>query len=162
MRRFSPEQAAIAVELEQMVVDYWREVDFNGGANAADFFTEDAVAELGAIAFTGHAGVRQWYAERQARILEEQADGVRTSRHSFQNLHIDIESSERAVLSFLIVTYAGGGVPPLLGPTAPVAVSDASFACRREAGGQWRIHRFTGAPVFIGEEDFARKALTGE
>ena len=30
-----------------------------------------------------------------------------------------------------------------------------------EADDQWRIYRFTGAPVFIGEEDFARKALTG-
>ena len=53
MRTFSPETAARAIELEQMLVDFNREIDFNGGAKASTFFSEECVAEVGAIAFKG-------------------------------------------------------------------------------------------------------------
>lgn len=161
MRTFDLEEAAIAIELEQMVTDYWREVDFNGGSNATDYFTEDVEADFGAIKFSGHEGVRKYYADRQSLIRKEQEDGIRTTRHVFQNLQVIVESSERATLNFLIITHGGSGRPPVLAGTLPVSISDTRFECRREADGQWRVFGFYGEPIFIGEEAFARKALTG-
>lgn len=161
MRSFDTVQTTVALELQQMVTDYWREVDFNGGANATDFFSEDIVADFGAIRFAGHDGVRRYYADRLELIRKTQEGGVRTTRHVFQNLQITFESADLATLNFLILTYGGSGLPPVHGATKPVSISDTRFACRRESDGRWRIFEFQGAPIFIGDEEFAKNALTG-
>lgn len=159
MNRLDPAAAATMRELEQMMVGYWREVDFNGAADAVGFFTEDVVGAFGAIAFTGHDGVREYYAARAAKIEAEQ--GVRTTRHVYHNLHVVLDAADRATLEFLVLTYGGAGTPPILGGTMPVAISDTRMECRREADGRWRIHGFYGTPVFVGTESFARTSLIG-
>lgn len=159
MRKFGPEQAIAALELEQMVADYWREVDINNGANAKDFFSADCTAEFGAITFKGHAGVQTYYADRAEAIRTLQ--GVRTTRHVYVGLQILFAGDARATLNFLIITYGAAGTPPLSDATLPVAISDSRFEVRREADGQWRIFAFHGTPVFVGGEAFAAKALLG-
>ena len=149
----------MALELEQMVTDYWREVDFNGGNDATNFFTQDVVADFGAIQFQGHEGVRGFYADRLAKIREQQKDGIRTTRHVYQNLQIVFREKDRADLSFLIITYGGGGHPPVADAAVPVSISDTRFECRLGEDGQWRIFGFYGSPIFLGTEEFARNAL---
>jgi hypothetical protein len=161
MRKLDLETAVAAIELQQLVVDYWQEIDLNGGRHAAEFFITDCVAEVGLVSFKGHTGVKKYYADRLESIRVQQNDGIRTTRHTFLNLRIVFENNSHATLSFLIMTFAGSGKPPVMDGTAPVAVSDARFECRCEADGQWRIAGFYGAPVFIGGEDFAKKALLG-
>jgi hypothetical protein len=70
-----------------MLVDFNREIDFNGGAKASTFFSEDCVAEVGAIAFKGREGAKKYYADRleSFRALK---DGIRTTRHTVANLQI--------------------------------------------------------------------------
>jgi hypothetical protein len=160
MRKFDHAQAVVAVELQQMVTDYWREIDDNNGVNATEFFTEDIVGDFGPIQFMGHEGVRQYYADRLSLIRAHQKDGIRTTRHIVQNLHIAIASNDLATLSFILVTYGGGGSPPVAAATKPVAISDTYFECRRQDDSQWRFCHFSGVPIFLGEEDFAKEAMT--
>ncbi|MBB4858738.1 hypothetical protein HNO88_002064 [Novosphingobium chloroacetimidivorans] len=162
MRNIDADAALTMVVLEQMLVDYWREVDFNGAAGAVDYFTQDVIGDFGAIKFTGHDGVRQFYADRAAKIARDQKDGVRTTRHVYHNLQIVLHDTASATLSFLIVTFGGGGRPPVLDATLPVAISDTRMDCRREADGVWRVHGFYGTPVLLGGEDFARASLMGK
>lgn len=160
MRTFSPETAAGAIELEQMLVDFNREIDFNGGVNASAFFSEDCVAEVGAINFKGREGAKKYYADRLESFRTHQKDGIRTTRHTVANLQISFENNNRATLHCFLVTFGGEGKPPVLNGTIPVAVSDARFECRRDAHGQWHIFGFYGAPVLLGNDKFAMQALT--
>lgn len=160
MRRLNAEHVIARAELEQLMADYWREIDLNEGRNAAVFFTEDCTAIFGAIAFSGRAGVTKYYAERAQRVRAEHSEGVRTSRHVYLNLRIVLEHDDLAKLEFLIATFAGAGKPPILGGCTPIAISDSRFKCRREPSGEWRIFEFSGTPLFI-EDPFARKSLLG-
>jgi len=159
MRTFSPETAARAIELEQMLVDFNREIDFNGGAKASTFFSEECVAEVGAIAFKGREGAKKYYADRleSFRALK---DGIRTTRHTVANLQISFENDNRATLNCFLVTFGGEGKPPVLEGTAPVAVSDARFECIRDTNGQWHISGFYGVPILLGNDKYAVQALT--
>jgi hypothetical protein len=161
LRMFSPEAAVAAIELQQMVYDFKRDIDLNGGGNATEFFTEDCVVQVAAIAFERHDGVKQYYADRAEMIRTQQRDGVRTTRHGILNIQISFETPDRATLNCLIVTFAGSGKAPIFECTAPVSISDARFECRRDDQGQWRIFGFYGGVVFVGNETFARKAILG-
>jgi hypothetical protein len=161
MRRFSPETAAAAVEVEQMILDWSREIDFNGGRDAVQYFTEDCVAESGSITFRGHAGVKKYYDDRLAFIRANQKDGVRTTRHTCLNLHMSFPDKDRATVNFYIITFGGEGKPPVMDGTLPVTITDTRFECRRGADGNWRIAAFFGTPSFVGNEAFAQKALLG-
>jgi len=162
MRNFDSQKAITAIELEQMVVDYWREVDANGGANATRFFSEEIVADFGIIKFSGHEGVQKYYADRLEQIRKTQKEGIRTTRHVFHNLQVEIETEDRATLRFLVATYGGEGHHPIFAGTKPVSISDTRFECRRQSDGQWKIFEFFGEPIFIGEEEFARNSLAGK
>lgn len=161
MRTFSLEDAAIALELEQFLVDYNEEVDFNGGANAPDYFWEDGVTQVGAIEFKGPAGVRKYYADRLAKVQADEPTGMRTTRHTFASLKISIANKDRATLKYLILTYAAGGAPPIMGSTMPVAISDARMECQRSADGKWRIKGLFGGPVYVSNDGLAQKILMG-
>jgi hypothetical protein len=162
MRRFTPEDAVAALELEQMLTDYWREVDHHDARGATDFFSEDCIAEFGAITFKGHAGVQKYYADRAEAIRAQMAGGVRTTRHVYLGLRISFPETGRATLNFLVITFGGAGHPPLPNATLPVAISDSRFECRRDPDGQWRFFGFYGTPIFVGGEAFAANALLGE
>jgi len=150
VRKFDPETAVAAMELEQIVADYWQEIDDNGGCGAADFFTEDCVVQLGSSSFKGHAGVTKYYADRLEKIRVTQKDGVRTTRHSFSNLRMSFENNNRATLRFLIIGYAAAGSAPVANATVPAGVSDMRFECRRDPEGHWMICEFYGSAVFVG------------
>jgi hypothetical protein len=160
MRRFNSETAVAAVELQQMVADYWREVDLNGAAHAADYFAEDGVANMGPYSFTGRAGVANYYAERGAASRAQfAAVGGRRAYHTVLNLQIVFDGADRASLSFMTILYAGEGKLPALGATTPLSVGEVRWECRRAADGQWFIHEFHGAPLFLGDDDYVKKAL---
>ena len=161
MRKFDTESAVSALELQQLVVDWCHDIDTNGGAGASAYFSEDCVGDSGVISFKGHAGLKKYYADRLA-VIRATPEGIRTSRHGFSNLRISFENKDRATLNFLIFTFAANGPPPIADATVPVAVSDSRFECRREGDGHWRVFEFVGRPIFLGGDDFAKKALTGK
>jgi hypothetical protein len=159
MRRFDPETALAKIELEQMVFDYWREVDANGGRDIAGFFAEDGAAFMGPQTFEGHAGVTKFYEGRRESLRAQYGDVQRTSSHTVANLRISFENNTRAVADFLVVTYAANGKTPVLDATVPVSIGEVRFECRREADEQWRITAFRGSPLFLVGDDFVKKAL---
>jgi hypothetical protein len=162
MRRFTPESAAAVVELEQMILDWCREIDFNGGRKATEYFTEDCVAESGAISFRGHAGVKKYYGDRLDFIRANQKDGVRTTRHTVLNLHTSVADKDHATVNCYIITFGGEGKPPVMSGTAPITISDTQLDCVRGADGNWRIAKFTASPSFVGSEGFAQNAILGQ
>ncbi len=55
-----------ARDLEQKLIAYWHDVDFNWGRNAGSYYTEDAIFEGGAMApYNGRAEIEEFYAFRR-------------------------------------------------------------------------------------------------
>jgi ketosteroid isomerase-like protein len=152
-------EIAARLELQQLVTDYWRELDHNGARNITDFYAEDCTFVAGVnYSLSGRAGVRQFY-DARAELVQGEKDGVRTTRHTYTNLSIRLESEDKARVELVTINYSGGGHPPVTDFTGPTMVADVALDCRREPDGAWRIVRFAGAPLFVGAEPFTRKVV---
>src|SRR5882672_4821131 len=120
MNNLTPDAALIAMQLQQLLMEFAHEVDLNSGKNIGAFYTEDGAFLLGDFAYRGRAAIIKFYTDRAARVLVEEKDGVRTGRHTFINVRASVADSNNATLNFISAHYSGGGKPPvpnLKGPT---------------------------------------------
>jgi hypothetical protein len=160
MARFDPEMAAAAMELQQLVTEWCRELDDNHGLDATRFFTEDCIVEAGPVSYSGHEAMRAFYrgVADFARATAER--GARTTRHTYTSLGVSFGGRERATVTFLSFTFSGYGGTPVIGATAPNTISDARFECRRDAQGEWRVAEFYASPVFLGDDPYLTALMT--
>jgi hypothetical protein len=159
MRKFDQEQAIAAIELEQMVSDYFVILDSEGGAAALGFFTEDVAVNIGAINYAGHAAMTKFY---EGIAAAKAVGGARTSRHGFINFRVIFPEKNRASVSFLNVTWAGPGKPPLTDATMPSIVTDVRMECRRGTDAQWKVFHYSGSPIFTGNDPEMKKIVVGK
>jgi hypothetical protein len=157
MRKYDAESLAIATVLQQLLIDFGREADFNDAHNITNFYAEDGILVAGDGSFRGRAAIRQFYAVRNERVRREQKDGMRTVRHTFTNVQVLIEDPSHATLNFGSPNYSGAGIPPVTGLVGPTMFSDCQMKFRRHANGQWLITLFRGTPIFIGSDPFLNK-----
>ena len=124
----------IAKAIEERLLDYWREVDENGGRQAGAFWTEDAVWEAPARAFKGRAEIQSFFDWRLTR-------GDRLAFHMVANLKTVVESETRASSTWYLVLYAADGKPVL--PThPPIQIAYMTDRCVRDREGGWLLaHR---------------------
>ncbi len=164
MRRLTEETAVAGFEVEQMVMDYWQEVDVNHAADIKGYFTDDCRCVMGPYTLNGPDEVVAFYAERIEIGRTEFPPHGRTAYHSITNLRVNVDSNERASANFLSIAYSAPGKtpPPILNATVPVSVGKVRFEFRREADGQWRIFEFEGSSTFLGGDDYVKKALKAD
>jgi hypothetical protein len=98
------ETLVIAREIEGRLLDYWRDVDENGGRNAGSYWTEDAVWEAPARTFRGRAEIQGFFDWRLSR-------GDRFALHVVANLKTVVESPTRASSVWYLILHAADGVP---------------------------------------------------
>jgi len=94
----------IAREIEERLLDYWRDVDENGGRQAGTFWTEDAVWEAPARTFNGRTDIQSFFDWRLTR-------GDRLGLHAGTNLQTVVESAAGGS-SPAGPTRGGRGAPP--------------------------------------------------
>ena len=163
MRRFSPEEAVAAVELQHLFSEYWYDIEANMARNVGDFWVEDGIFTSGMqVNIKGRAAIKKFYEEINERILKEERGGVRTARHTWTNMRTTFHGKDRASLDMTVVTYSAGGPPPIMGTTSPSIVSDARIEVRRDANGEWHMFEFHANPLFIGVDPFLNKTVMGE
>lgn len=159
MQKFTPETAAIALQVQQLVSEFAHEIDTNNGLDIADFYTADGVFFVGDTEYKGRAAITKFYADRLARIPSQHKDGIRVGCHTFLNLRSEIKDAENASVFFTNVSYAGEGHPPVRATITPAMITRCRMDFRLEADGQWRITAFTGTPLFVGDDPFTRAQL---
>jgi len=159
MPKFTPETAAIALELQQAVAEFAHEIDSNNGLDIADFYTADGVFFVGDTPYKGHEAIRKFYTDRLARIPGQHKDGIRVGSHTFLNLRVEIRDAENGTVFFTNVSYAGEGQPPVRTTITPAMITTCRMDFRLEADGEWRICAFVGTPVFVGDDPFTRQQL---
>ena len=113
------QKLVIAQEIHDRLLDYWREVDENGGRQAGSYWTEDAIWEAPARTFKGRAEIQSFFDWRLTR-------GDRLAFHMVANLKTIVESETRASSTWYLVLYAADGKPiqPSSAPTQIAAIED--------------------------------------
>ncbi len=160
MRKFTQEQAIAAIELEQMVVDYFEILDKEGGGAALHFFTPDVVVKIGAIDYKGHEGMAAFYKAGAERV---KASGqTRTGRHGYTNFKVVFPEKDRATVTVMNVTWSGAGSPPLMNASVPSIVTDVKWELKRDASGDWKVYGYYGWPMFVGNDPVLQKNVVGK
>jgi hypothetical protein len=102
-------------ELALQLSDYWHEIDFNGGADAGRYYTEDAEFHGQFASYRGRDKIQQFYDWRRER-------GERLSVHSFTNFRAWFTGEDTAEATNFLFLYAKDGTRPL--PShVPVTIS---------------------------------------
>lgn len=115
-------------ELALQLADYWHEIDFNHGANASDYYTQDAVFRGQFASYEGREKIQQFYDWRRQR-------GPRLSVHSFTNFRARFTGDDTAEATSFLFLYAADG-EKVLPSHVPVTISLATDRHVR-AQGRW-------------------------
>ncbi len=139
----TPEQRAIESQVLYMnMIDYWYEVDLNGGAGVSQMYVEDGIFNGGGKPLVGRAAIEQFYSWRQDR-------GDRTSRHVITNFRAEFTDATHATTYCVMMLHAADGKPVL--PTAPpIIITDLIDRCVKCEDGRWRYIERTFVPLFMG------------
>lgn len=140
----TPEQRALETQVLYMnMIDYWYEVDINGGAGVSEWFVEDGIFHAGpGKPLVGRAAIEQFYSWRHDR-------GERISRHLITNFRAEFRDGTHARTYCVMSLHAADGKPVL--PTAPpIAICDLFDDCVKGADGRWRYSERKFVPLFLG------------
>ena len=159
MQKFTPETAAIALQVQQLVSEFAHEIDTNNGLDIAEFYAADGVFFVGTTEYKGHAAINKFYADRLERIPSQHKDGVRVGAHTFVNMRTEIQDQEHASVHFINVSYAGEGHPPVRMTITPAMITRCRMDFRLEGDGNWRITSFIGTPLLVGDDPFTKAQL---
>lgn len=120
----------IRLAIEDLNTAFTRHLDHNQVAQVVDLFTSDALYTHGTRESRGRAAIAALFGARGARI--------RTARHLYSGLCIDIDDTSHARGRCVCMTFAFDGPPPVR-TTMPHLVADFEDRYLLCADGRWRI-----------------------
>lgn len=137
------EKLEIRVALEDLNTAFCYHLDHDEVDALLALFTDDVYYTHGTRVSRGKAEIERVFRSRSATQ-------VRTARHMYSGLKLDIESATKARGTSVCMTFAAYGEPPLT-PALPTLVADFVDAYERGGDGKWRIkerhiHRIFVAP----------------
>lgn len=133
------DEMIIRQQIEALSARFAWLIDHREGDGVAELFTVEAVYGWADRFATGREEIRSFFEMRRAR-------GKRTSRHVYTNLHLVVESAERASGTTLLTLYAYDGEPPH--PANPILVADYEDTCVRGKDGGWLYAKRIVTPIF--------------
>jgi len=131
--------------LYRHAMNYWHEVDFNGGARAHEFYVRDGLFAVGDNRFEGHDKIRAYYDWRRRR-------GHITSRHLLNNLQVLPEDEHHVRQIGVLSLYRADGRPPFQGERPPMLIADIIADCVRGEDEVWRYRSHILRPLFVGRD----------
>lgn len=147
MRKFDQESVEIAIELQQLLADFARDLDANSCLGIADFDSED-----------GHGAIGDFVHEScpPTRMDSQAKESVRARGHNFVNVRIHVEDANNAVAYFTNVSYANGAQSSRRGAISASAITSCEMTLQRDLRGHWRIQEFAGTPISVGDDPLKR------
>ncbi|MFC5499277.1 nuclear transport factor 2 family protein [Caenimonas terrae] len=134
------ELLALRYELEAFTIDFWHEVDIQGGGRAAACYLDDGVFATSVREYRGRAELDAFYARR--RHWEP-----RVSIHVVSNFRIDAVDAGAARCGYILGLFAADGEPVLpSGP--PVMLGTVEEVLVRQQDGSWRYASRRVLPLF--------------
>lgn len=121
---------SIRQELEALAVDYWNEVDANGGERAHEFYTPNAIFSTSMKMRQGQAQIQDFYRIRRQR-------GPRLSLHIVHNFRLEQVQDGQARCGYIMSLYAADG-EPVLPSRPPIMIAAVKETLLRQPDLSWR------------------------
>jgi hypothetical protein len=131
--------------LNQLLADYWADVDENAGETADRFYLPDGLFAVGNNRFQGEDKIRAFYERRRKQ-------GRATTRHLLSNLRIFPEEEWRVRITGVMSLYRADGKPPIMGAKPPAMIADFDARCVLGQDGRWRFQSHVVRPIFVGSD----------
>ena len=110
---YDSDDPALWYALHRVMVDYWADVDQNGGSRAHEFYLPDALYAVGNNRFETAEKIRAFYARRRQF-------GNTTTRHLLGNLRVLPQDAGDARVLGVMSLYRADGRPPVLPAGRPL------------------------------------------
>lgn len=148
MAKFDNAEIVAVAAIKQLVSDWTREVDTNGGRAMAeaDLLTPDCRCKLLDQWIVGRDAIAAFYKRNYAAA--EAGGGVPVVRQLVSNFRISFAGEDEAKADFALLLFAKTGSVPFSDYCDPVEVADVHVACRRGADRRWRIASLEGDRIF--------------
>lgn len=148
MAKFSTDEAAAVLAIQQVINEWGDELDQNSGLkmSTANVLTQDVRYFVGGEWRQGLAATQAFYNQRWDTLIK--GDGAPVMRHIHSNYRVSFLTEDHAKVNFLLVFFAKVGEPPFVGYSDPLAVADVRMECRRDADGDWKISLFDSGQIF--------------
>jgi ketosteroid isomerase-like protein len=137
------EKLKIRVALQDLNTAFCYHLDHNEVDALLALFTDD-------VYYTHGTRISRGKAELEKVFRSRSQTEVRTARHMYSGLKLELETATRASGTSVCMTFGAYGEPPL-SPAIPTLVADFVDGYERGADGRWRIkerhiHRIFVAP----------------
>jgi hypothetical protein len=136
---------ALWYALNRLMINYWAEVDDDGGDRAHEFYLPDALYAVGNNRFEGEEKIRAFYARRRQR-------GHTMTRHLVGNLRVFRDDTRHARVVGLMSLYRADGKPPFQGARPPALIADFEARCVLGDDQLWRFQSHVLHAIFVGSD----------
>jgi len=136
---------ALWYALNRLMINYWADVDDNGGGQAHEFYLPDALYAVGNNRFEGEQKIRAFYARRRQR-------GRTTTRHLVDILWVFRDDPRRARTVGVMSLYRADGSPPFQGARPPAMIADFEAQCVLGDDRLWRFQSHVLRPIFVSSD----------
>ena len=133
---------ALWCALNQMISEYWADVDENGGQVAHDFYLRNALYVIGNNRFEGQDKIQAFYARRRY--------GTVVTRHVISNIRVLGENATQAQVLGLMTLYRADGKSPFQGARPPAMIADFDAQCVLGDDDRWRFRSHVLQPFIVG------------
>jgi hypothetical protein len=138
------DDVALWYALNRLIVNYWAEVDENGGRQAHEFYVADGLYIVGNSRFEGDEKIRAFYVRR--------GHGHIITRHSIGNLRVFREDAQHARMIGLMSLYRADAKSPFQGTRPPAMIADFEARCVLGDGRRWRFQSHVLHPFVVGTD----------
>jgi hypothetical protein len=145
MQMSDTDDPALWYALNRLIVNYWADVDDNGGARAHEFYLPDALYAVGGNRFEGEEKIRAFYDRRRQR-------GNTATRHLIANLRVFRDDARRARMMGVMSLYRADGRPPILQAKPAALIADFEAQCVLGDAAMWRFKSHVLRPIFVGSD----------
>jgi hypothetical protein len=130
--------------LNRLMADYWADVDENGGREAHEFYTLDAVYVTGNNRFEGRDKIAAFYERRRHSAI--------MTRHLLCNLRAYSDNEDQARVVGLMSLYRADGKSPFQGARSPSMIADFEARCVRGDDRRWRFQSHVLRPFIVSND----------
>ncbi|HUC10648.1 MAG TPA: nuclear transport factor 2 family protein [Stellaceae bacterium] len=139
------EDIALWHALNRLMIDYWAEVDQNGGERAHQFYLPDALYAVGNNRFDGTDKIRAFYTRRRQM-------GNSSTRHLVDNFRVFPDGAGRGRALGIMSLYRADGRPPIRTVRPPSMIADFEAQCALGDDGLWRFQSHLLRPIFVSSD----------
>jgi SnoaL-like domain len=136
---------ALWCALNQLIANYWADVDQNGGRQAHEFYLPDGLYAIGNNRFEGKEKIEAFYTRRRS--------GTVMTRHLISNLRVLREDEpQQARIVGIMTLYRADGRSPFQGARPPAMIVDFEAQCVLVEDRLWRFQSHVLRPFIVGSD----------